>query len=79
MSTITLHLPESQHQLVREFASRQDISVAVFAELAIAEKLADLLKSDFLAQWVQGEDRTKFEQALANVGDAPPDPHDALE
>ena len=79
MSTISLRLPESLHRQVRELAKQEGISINQFAATAIAEKLSALLTSDYLEQRAQRGDRTKFEQALAKIPSAPPDPYDALE
>jgi hypothetical protein len=43
MSSLSLRLPESLHQKLRELAERDDISINQFITTAIAEKAAALL------------------------------------
>ena len=78
MSTISLRLPESLHNQVRELASQEGISINQFAATAIAEKLSALMTSRYLEQRAARGDRKLFEQAMAQVSDAPPDEQDQL-
>ena len=78
MSTISLRLPESLHKQVRELASQEGISINQFAATAIAEKLSALMTSSYLEQRAARGDRKLFEQAMAQVSDAPPDDQDRL-
>ena len=78
MSTLSLRLPESLHKQVREMALQEGISIDQFAATAIAEKLSALMTSSYLDQKAARGERTRFEQALAKVGSAPPEEHDRL-
>ena len=78
MSTISLRLPESLHKQVQELASQEGISIDQFAATAMAEKLSALMTSSYLEQRAARGDRKLFEQAMAQVSDAPPGEQDQL-
>jgi predicted transcriptional regulator len=78
MSTISLRLPDSLHDQVRKLAERDGVSINHFATLAIAEKIAALMTSDYLEERAKRGERAKFERALSKVGEAEPDPQDRL-
>ena len=48
MSSLSLRLPESLHQKIRELSERDDISINQFIATAVAEKAAALLTVDYL-------------------------------
>ncbi len=79
MSAISVRLPESLHEAVRELASRDNVSINHFITLALAEKVSALMTEEYLSQRVARASRTKFEAALAKVSDAEPDEEDHLE
>ena len=79
MSTLSLRLPESLHRKVRELAAREDISINQFIATAVAEKMAALLTSEYLAERARRGSRAKFERVLAKVRDVEPDPGDELD
>ena len=76
MSTLSLRLPESLHEGVRELAKREGISINQFITLAVAEKLSALMTEDYLQERAQRGSRAKYEAALAQVPDAEPDAWD---
>ena len=78
MTTISPRLPESLHKQVQELASQEGISIDQFAATAMAEKLSALMTSSYLEQRAARGDRKLFEQAMAQVSDAPPDEQDQL-
>jgi predicted transcriptional regulator len=78
MSTISLRLPDSLHRQVRELAMQDGISINQFATTAIAEKLAALLTSDYLAKRGTRGSRIRYEQALSKVPFTEPDDKDLL-
>ena len=47
MSSLSLRLPESLHQKLRELAERDDISINQFIATAVVEKAAALLTVDY--------------------------------
>ncbi|HEX7240299.1 MAG TPA: toxin-antitoxin system HicB family antitoxin [Longimicrobiaceae bacterium] len=78
MSTMSLRIPDSLHRQVRELAEREGISVDQFIATALAEKMSALLTVEYLEARASRGDRSRFESALGQVPDAPPDPEDRL-
>jgi predicted transcriptional regulator len=76
MSTVSVELPDSLHEKMRELAARDHISVDQFITVAVAEKMSALLTSDYLRQRAQRGSRSKFERVLAKVPDVAPVPGD---
>ena len=72
MSTISLRLPDSLHETVRELAKRDHVSINQFISLALAEKISALLTDDYLNARAARGSRDKFERALSKVADSEP-------
>jgi predicted DNA-binding ribbon-helix-helix protein len=71
MSALTIRLPNSVHQKIKELAARDQISVNQFIASAAAEKVASVLTLDFLkAQAAKGH-RKDFEHYMGKVPDVP--------
>lgn len=78
MSTISIRLPESLHDGIREAARREGISINQFIASAAGEKLAAWATEEYLTDRAQRADRGRFEAALSRVADRAPDPEDAI-
>jgi hypothetical protein len=78
MSTISLRLPNSLHDTVRELAKKEDVSINQFITLALAEKISALMTEDYLEERAKRGDRVKFEQAMSKVPDIEPEEYDRL-
>lgn len=78
MSAISVRLPESLHEVVRELAERDNVSINQFITLALAEKVSAMMTEDYLAERAKRGSREKFEAALAEVADIEPDERDRL-
>ena len=78
MRTISLRLPESLHDKVRELARQENVSINQFITLALAEKISALVTEDYLAERAARASRAKFEEAMRRVADVEPPPYDAL-
>jgi uncharacterized protein (DUF1778 family) len=78
MSTISIRLPESLHEGIREAARREGISINQFIASAAGEKLAAWATEEYLAERARRGDRSKFEAALSTVPDGEPDPEDTI-
>ncbi len=78
MSTISIRLPESLHDGIREAARREGISINQFIASAAGEKLAAWATEEYLAARARRGDRVKFEAALSRVPDREPDPKDTI-
>lgn len=78
MSTLSLRLPESLHEMARELAKEENISINQLVMLALAEKISALKTEEFFAERGKQSSRAKFERALAKVRKAEPPKHDRL-
>lgn len=78
MSAMSLRLPDSLHDKVREVAEKEGISMNQLVTLAVAEKLSALLTEEYLLSRAQRADLDRFQEILAKVPDVPPEPGDEL-
>ena len=78
MSTISLRLPNSLHEAVRELAKAEQVSINQLITIALAEKISALMAADYLEERSQRGDRAAFERAIVKVSDAEPDERDRL-
>ena len=69
MSTLSLRIPDSLHERVRDTAKRENISINQFVSSAVAEKLSALLTQEYLAERAKRGSRQKFRKALSKVKD----------
>ena len=76
MSTISLRLPESLHNRLRELASREGVSMNQLVTLALAEKLSVLEARNYLARRAERGERAKFERAMGKVAETKPPEYD---
>ncbi len=78
MSSLSLRLPESLHQKLRELAKRDDISINQFIATAVAEKAAALLTVGYLEARGQRGNAKLMDRVLSKVPDVPPIAGDEL-
>ena len=78
MSTLSIRLPDSLHQQIRELADHDGISINQFIVSAVAEKTAAFLTKAYLEERGQLSNREKFVNALSKVADVEPDEKDRL-
>lgn len=78
MSTISVRLPDSIHDGIKEIAEREGFSVEQFIASAAAEKLAAFLSTDYLEERARRGSREALEAVLARVPHVQPDPGDEL-
>lgn len=78
MSSLSLRLPDSLHDKVRELAERENISINQFIAMAVAEKTAALLTVDYLKERAERADNKLLDRLLKRVPDVPPVPGDEL-
>lgn len=71
MTALTIRLPNSVHQKIKELAARDDISVNQFIASAASEKMASVLTLDYLKSEAQKGKRSDFEHYLSMVPDVP--------
>ena len=71
MSALTVRLPNSVHQKVRELALRDDISVNQFIAAAVSEKMASVMTLDYLKLEAAKGSRIDFDRFISLVPNAP--------
>jgi predicted DNA-binding ribbon-helix-helix protein len=71
MTALTVRLPNSVHQKIKELAEREDISVNQFIASAAAEKMASIMTLDYLRLEASKGNRDDFKHYLSMVPDAP--------
>ena len=78
MITLSVRLPNSLHDKLREIARREGTSINQFVSSAVAEKLAALLTEEILEARAKRGTRRKFAAVLSAVPDVEPDANDRL-
>lgn len=78
MSALSLRLPKSLHEQLRELAKEEGISVNQFVMLAVAEKVAAISTIEYLERRAKRGSRDKFLEILSKVPDVEPDEFDRL-
>ena len=78
MSALSLRLPKTLHEQLREVALDEGISVNQFVMLAVAEKVAALSTIEYLEKRAQRGSRAQFLEILSKVPDAEPEEFDRL-
>ena len=78
MSALTVRLPNSVHETIKDLAKRDGISVNQFIASAAAEKMASLLTVDHLKREAAKGSRKDFEKFLRKVPNVLPLPGDEL-
>lgn len=78
MSTISVRLPDSLHNLAREIASEDHISMNQFIASAVAEKISALTTEKYLNERAARSSEEKFKAALAVVPAIEPEEQDRL-
>jgi len=76
VSAITVRLPNSVHQKIKELAARDDVSINQFIASAVAEKMSAFLTLDYLRSEAAQGRREDFDAVMRAVPDGPPMPGD---
>ncbi len=71
MTALTVRLPNSVHQKIRELALRDEISVNQFIAAAVSEKMASVMTLDYLKLEAAKGKRSDFDYFLGLVPSAP--------
>ena len=78
MSALTIRLPNSVHESIKELARRDGISVNHFIASAAAEKMASFQTLDYLRREAALGNRSDFDRFLSLVPDTPATPGDTV-
>ncbi|GAB6097584.1 hypothetical protein JCM14469_38380 [Desulfatiferula olefinivorans] len=79
MSTLSLRLPNSLHEKIRELTKEEGISINQFISSAAAEKMAALMTERYLLQRAQKADVNRFRAVLDKVPDVDPEEQDRID
>lgn len=71
MTALTVRLPNSVHQKVRELALRDEISVNQFIASAVSEKMASVMTLDYLKLEAAKGSRSDFDRFMNLIPNAP--------
>jgi hypothetical protein len=78
MSTLSLRLPDSLHDMARKVAKKENVSVNQLISTAVAEKISALTTETYLKDRAAKGSRKDFEDIMSRVPATPPDPGDEL-
>jgi len=78
MSALSLRLPKSLHEQLRELAQEDGISVNQFVVLAVAEKIASISTIEYLQKRARRGNREKLLAVLDKAPDVEPEEADEL-
>ena len=78
MSALSLRLPKSLHEQLRELAQEDGISVNQFVVLAVAEKIASISTIEYLQKRAKRGNRAKLQSILEKAPDVEPEMSDQL-
>jgi predicted transcriptional regulator len=73
MSALTIRLPNSVHERIKQLAKKDDISVNQFIASAASEKMASFLTLDYLRREADLGKREDFDRLLQLVPNGPAD------
>lgn len=76
MSTLSIRLPDSLHQIAKTIAAEDHVSMNQFIASAVAEKVSALSTERYLNERAERASATKFQAALAAVPNVPPEAFD---
>lgn len=75
-NVVSVRIPKTLHEQVRELAKDEGISLNQFVMLALAEKVATLQAVDYLEQRAARGSREQLLAILAKAPDVEPEPYD---
>jgi len=78
MNTISLQLPDSLFQRIKDVVKKEEISINQFITSSVAEKLSAFETRDYLEERAKRANRKKFEEALSHIPDVEPEEYDKL-
>ena len=78
MSTLSVRLPKSIHEQLKELAAEEGVSMNQFISIALAEKIASLKTLKYLEDRAKRGSRERFLEILAKAPDVEPEEYDRL-
>lgn len=78
MSALSLRLPRSIHQHIREIAKNEGVSINQFVSSAVSEKISAIMTEDYLKSRAKRAKKSDFKKILDDVPKRKPIPGDEL-
>lgn len=78
MSTLSLRIPKSLHEQLRQLAQCEGISINQFIASAAAEKMAAILTEEYIERRAKRASSKKFQKILKKVPDVEPEEYDRI-
>ena len=78
MSTLSLRIPNSLHEQIRQLAKREGISINQFVASAAAEKMTALLTEEYIEERTKRASSKKFQKVLKKIPDVEPEDYDRI-
>ncbi|MBA4394806.1 MAG: toxin-antitoxin system HicB family antitoxin [Desulfobacca sp.] len=78
MSALSLRIPKSLHEQIRQLAKRDGISINQFIASAAAEKMSALLTEEYIEARAKRASLNKFKKVLKKVPDSEPEEYDRI-
>jgi uncharacterized protein (DUF1778 family) len=78
MSALSLRLPNSIHNHIKEIAKQEGVSINQFITSAVAEKISAIMTEDYLTERASRAKRSDFTRILDKVPSRKPLPGDEL-
>jgi uncharacterized protein (DUF1778 family) len=78
MSALSLRIPNSLHEQIRQLAKRDGISINQFVASAAAEKMSALLTEEYIEARAKRASLRKFQKVLKKVPDSEPEEYDRI-
>ena len=78
MSTLSLRIPNSLHEQIRQLAKREGISINQFVASAAAEKMSALLTEEYIRARAKRASKRQFQEVLKRVPNVEPEDYDRI-
>lgn len=78
MSTLSLRIPNSLHEQIRQLAKREGISINQFVASAAAEKMSALLTEEYIEERAKRASSKNFQKVLKKIPDVEPEDYDRI-
>jgi uncharacterized protein (DUF1778 family) len=78
MSTLSLRIPNSLHEKIRQLAKKEGISINQFLASAAAEKMSALLAEEYIQERTKRASLKKFKNILKKVPNSEPENYDQI-
>ena len=76
MSTLSIRLPDSLHEMIKKVSKDDNISINQFIASAVTEKITALETENYIQSRAARGSRKGFADILSKVPDVPADPND---